>query len=118
MWLKAHNRYYEDIIIDEEILQSLPENSSITDLLPQQTTDKIPTDEENGEDEIARSFVPLLTLTRREDTAINDTLNRMQTNNPTLPWPVIDRFPINKFQMPSYIAKAFLILYPHGDSDL
>ena len=107
VWLKAHNCYYEDIIIDEEILQSLPENGSITDLLLQQITDEIPTDEKNGEDEIARSFVPLLTSTCREDTAINNTLNRMQTNNPTLPWPVIDGFPINKFQMPSYITKAF-----------
>src|SRR5436305_522409 len=83
VWLKAHNRYYEDIIIDEEILQSLPENGSIADFLLQQTTDEIPTDEENGKNGIARSFVPLLTSTHREDTAINDTLNRMQTNNST-----------------------------------
>ena len=118
VWLKAHNRYYEDIVIDEEILQSLPVNGSIADLLPQKITDEISTEEENGEDGIARSFVPLPASTRREDTAINETLNRMQTNNAPILWPEIDGFPINEFQTPGYIAKAFPTLYPHGDGDL
>ncbi|PKK55249.1 hypothetical protein RhiirC2_671990, partial [Rhizophagus irregularis] len=28
-WLKANNPYYENIIIDDEILKSLPQNGSI-----------------------------------------------------------------------------------------
>ena len=118
VWLKAHNCYYEDIVIDEEILQSLPVNGSIADLLPQKITNEISTEEENGEDGIARSFVPLPASTRRKDTAINETLNRMKTNNAPILWPEIDGFPINEFQTPGYIAKAFPTLYPHGNGDL
>lgn len=62
MWLKANNRYYADIIIDQEILQSLPENDSIAKNLPQlqndQLIDDIYLDEERGDDGIACSFVP------------------------------------------------------------
>src|SRR5688572_15812594 len=29
LWLKKNNSYYNDIIIDKEILESLPENGSI-----------------------------------------------------------------------------------------
>src|SRR2546423_7572783 len=89
LWLNANNRYYENIIIDHEILQSLPEND-IVKLLPQlqndQIMDEISEDEEHGDDRIARTFVPLLPLTRREDVAINDTLDRMESNNPLLLW--------------------------------
>ncbi len=122
VWLKANNRYYEDIIIDQEILQSLPENDSIAKLLPQlnndQIIDEISPDEENGDDGIARTFVPLPVSTQREDVAINDTLDRMQSNNLPLMWPEIDGFPINEFQTPGYIARAFPTLYPYGHSDL
>ncbi|CAG8483324.1 16666_t:CDS:2 [Rhizophagus irregularis] len=34
-WLKQNNRYYTDIVIDEEVLQSLPEDGPIDDQLPQ-----------------------------------------------------------------------------------
>src|SRR4051812_41735327 len=34
-WLKENNRYYSDIEIDAEVLQSLPENGPIDDRLPQ-----------------------------------------------------------------------------------
>ncbi|GBB92622.1 hypothetical protein RclHR1_20340001 [Rhizophagus clarus] len=34
-WLKENNRYYSDIIIDDDILRTLPENSSINEYLPQ-----------------------------------------------------------------------------------
>ena len=111
MWLKAHNCYYKDIVIEEEILHSLPGNGSIADLFPQKINDEISTEEENSKDGIGRSFVPLPASTRREDTAINETLNRMQTNNAPILWPEIDGFPINEFQTPGYIAKAFPTLY-------
>src|SRR5688572_5573810 len=35
IWLKLNNHYYEDITIDTEILQTLPENGSIITLLLQ-----------------------------------------------------------------------------------
>jgi hypothetical protein len=36
----------------------------------------------------------------------------MQSNDPPLLWPKIDGTPINEFQTPGYIARAFLTLYP------
>ena len=34
-WLKENNRYYTDIVIDKEVLHSLPENGAIDDILSQ-----------------------------------------------------------------------------------
>jgi len=34
LWLKKHNGYYKDITIDNEILQTLPENGSVFNILP------------------------------------------------------------------------------------
>ncbi|CAG8734062.1 10885_t:CDS:1 [Rhizophagus irregularis] len=69
-WLKANNPYYEDIIIDDEILKSLPQNGSIINQIHQIKSDQI-IDEmddisnknKNGHDEgnaITRSFVPAI----------------------------------------------------------
>ena len=132
VWLKANNRYYEDIIIDNEILQSLPENGSIvsqfTQIQNDQAIDEIfeqnPNDQAideilgNEDEAISRTFVPSRTSTRREEVAINDTLDQMQSNNPPILWPEIDGFPINEFQTPRYIARAFPTLYPYGNGDL
>ncbi|PKK63213.1 hypothetical protein RhiirC2_717135 [Rhizophagus irregularis] len=82
-WLKANNQYYADIIIDEEALQSLPENCSIADHLPQIENDQLNEDsseDENGNDNmITRTFVPYLPPSHCEDHAIKSTLNRIQT---------------------------------------
>ncbi|RGB26673.1 hypothetical protein C1646_770122 [Rhizophagus diaphanus] len=40
-WLKANNSYYKDIIIDDEILKSLPQNSSIINQIHQIRSDQI-----------------------------------------------------------------------------
>ena len=80
-WLKANNRYYNDIIIDEDTLQSLPENDSIADKLPQIEDDQVnwnSNEDENGNDNmIARTFVPLLPPSNREDIAIKNTLDAL-----------------------------------------
>jgi hypothetical protein len=72
-WLKENNRYYINIIIDNEILQSLPENGPIDEYLPQvqnadeQLNDNELNDDENEQlndninetnDTIIRNFVP------------------------------------------------------------
>ena len=75
-------------------------------------------DEENEDKRITRSFVPSLSSTRREDDAINEALNRVQNDNPHMLWPKIDGNPINEFQTPSYMARAFPTLYPYGHGDL
>ena len=41
----------------------------------------------------------------------------MQTGNHPLMWPDIEGIPINEFQMPSYMVRAFPILYLYGQAD-
>ena len=117
-WLKENNRYYEDIIIDNEILQSLPVDGSIDDQL--QNTEIVAEDLDHDEEDdvITRTFVPLPPLTHREDIAIQNTLDRMQNENSPVDWLQINNHPINEFQTPGYIACAFPTLYPTGRADL
>ncbi|CAG8502458.1 12012_t:CDS:2, partial [Cetraspora pellucida] len=95
-WLKGNNRYYFNIIIDNEILQSLPEDDYIDSQLPQIQSDHN-LNGTNDDDIITRTFVPFLPSTDSKNTAINGTLNRLQSG---------------------YIARAFPTLYPTGHADL
>ena len=119
-WLKINNPYYADIIIDEEIIRSLPENGSIINQLPrvsdQMTGEK--TDNNNDDEDITRTFVPSQPSTQQEIDAIKKTLNRIQRHDNVSLWPEIDGIPINEFQIPGYMVRAFPILYPHGKADL
>jgi ATP-dependent DNA helicase PIF1 len=125
LWLKENNTYYNDITIDNEILESLPENGSVFNMLPQihekQTVDDDANDNEHENEyeneSISRTFVPLPPPTRREDDAINETLDRMQSNNSPTIWPDIEGVPINEFKTAGYIARAFPTLYPYGRAD-
>ena len=122
LWLKANNHLYEDITIDDEVLQSLPANGSIVSHLRQiqdGIVDKNRSEDEETEDEpISHSFVPLLPSTHSEEAAISDALDHVQSNNPHLLWPEIEGIPINEFQTPGYMARAFPTLYPYGKGDL
>lgn len=73
--------------------------------------------DDEADDIIASNFVPAPFPSSNEECAIADTLNRMQANNTPLMWPNIDGNPINEFQTPGYIARAFPTLYPTGDAD-
>ena len=133
IWLKENNSYYEDMIIDNEILQLLPKNGSIINKLQQVQNDQIidesPDDNENEDDrnhedtenevdEISRTFVPSITPTRREGVAINDTLDCVQRNDQPILWPEIEGVPINEFQTSKYMVRAFPTLYPYRRADL
>ena len=122
-WLKENNKYYRDIDIDDEILQFLPENGSISEKLPQFTDDRTHSSEEepNDEDENdnhdnpfnSQTFVPLLPNSLSEDGVINKILNRGQDNrnNSRLDWPSNEVSPVDEFNTPEYMARAFPTLY-------
>ncbi|EXX53883.1 hypothetical protein RirG_239720 [Rhizophagus irregularis DAOM 197198w] len=116
IWLKQNNRYYADVIIDHEILQFLPIDGTIDDQL-QDINEDIDYDE-SEDDVITRTFVPLPLPANREDTAIRNTLDRIQNENHHIMWPQINGNPVNEFQTPGYIACAFPTLYPTGSADL
>jgi hypothetical protein len=86
LWLKENNRYYADITIDHEALQSLPIDDSIDDKLQDIAEEA---DFKNEDDMITRSFVPILPPSDREDVAIQNSLNQMQENRP-ITWPQKD----------------------------
>jgi len=128
-WLKENNKLYRDIVIDDETLQSLPENGSIAEKLPQFTDDRNYGSEEGRNDENedesdensfnSQTFVPLLPTRLSEDRAINEILNRAQRDkNSRLDWPHNEVLPVDEFNTPGYMARAFPTLYPWGIADL
>ncbi|CAG8650526.1 20724_t:CDS:2 [Cetraspora pellucida] len=130
-WLKTNNRYYKNIIIDDIVLHSLPDDGPVDDqLLQLQNENKIQVkdneflnieyDHLNNDtgNVFTRNFVPTPTPSYSKELAISDTLIQMQIETDPIMWPKIDEYPINKFSTPGYIACAFPTLYPTGDADL
>ncbi|GES73737.1 uncharacterized protein LOC105316640 [Rhizophagus clarus] len=128
LWLKGNNRYYANVTIDNETLNSLPEDDFIVGILPQLHDDHLIDENlddigngdyvKNGDNAITRTFVRLLPTDKCEEAAINDTLDRIQNQNPHMLWPEINGSPINEFQTVGYIVRAFSTLYPTGQADL
>ena len=117
-WLKENNDYYADIIIDNEILLSLPINGSIDGHFK---STQIADEDLNGEDEgdvVIHTFVPLLPSAYREDIAIQNTFDRVQNETCPIEWPHINNNPVNEFQTSGYITCAFPTLYPTEQADL
>lgn len=135
-WLKGNNKFYHNIVIDNNILQTLPENGSIAEKLPQFTNDRThhheegpnerredltEIDDENNEAHfISQTFVPSMPNRLSEDIAINEILNRMQHDheNSKIDWPRNETSPVDEFHTPGYIARAFPTLYSYGTADL
>ena len=78
-WLKKNNRYYSNIVIDEDVLRSLPENRPLDDQIPQiedkgDDDDEIDVDSNVLEDSLVSNFVPVPFLILDEESAIAKTL--------------------------------------------
>ncbi|PKY63442.1 hypothetical protein RhiirA4_492382, partial [Rhizophagus irregularis] len=90
-WLKRNNRYYANIIIDDNVLRTLLNKGSIDDLLPQvrdaenrlHHVDYEPrvTDRLDGEtdDTIIRNFIPAPFPLCSENHVIDDAFTRIQS---------------------------------------
>ncbi|CAG8698864.1 17737_t:CDS:2 [Rhizophagus irregularis] len=101
-WLKRNNRYYANIIIDDNVLCTLPDEGSIDYLLSQVR------DAENRLHHVDYK----LHDADRLDSETDDALAHMQSESGSVMWPNIDDTAINEFNMPGYIARAFPTLYP------
>ncbi|CAB4424345.1 unnamed protein product [Rhizophagus irregularis] len=82
-WLKKNNHIYANIVIDEEVLQSLPDNGPTDDQLPQleETTDEV-FDNDNKE---AENIDTILFLYR-----FCLLIKNLQANNTPIMWPNMD----------------------------
>ena len=127
-WLKENNQYYIDIIIDDNVLCTLPDDGSIDDLLPQvrdaenrlqHVDDELhDADRLDGEtdDTIVRNFVPSPFPLRSENHVIDDALERMKSETGPIIWPNIGNTAINIWVYCSRLPNS--TVYPTGSADL
>ena len=121
LYLKANNRWYSNIEIDEDILQLLPEGESVfAQILSSQNVNVTqPNDQEDDSfNDMENIAVGVL------DTGVpniqghdnREIINRILglPNLHPLPWPELGNVPINEFNTDGYICRAFPTLYPTG----
>lgn len=106
LWLKKNNLYYNNISIDEVLIQNLPEDGDASSIL---TTMSIESqDSGNDSETIVDSYVPLINNVD-QDKIIAQELH--------LDYPSLSGTPINEFETEGYIALAFPALFPRGNAD-
>jgi hypothetical protein len=116
LWLKSHNIYYKDIVIDTSLIGLMPEDGFISDMIPSITLeDDIPASDPT-EDRF-ESHV-LKTVFVSEQSMLAESLKGLVNDkDPPLRWPQTSDSPIHEFTSVGYIAQCFPALYPHGSSD-
>ena len=121
LWLKNHNLYYHDVIIDYAATQTLPEDGPFTGLTIREEEAEDESDEENERPdhpdpdgpvhETAESFVPNIRQ-RTERQHISDRAAEV------LNWPAAAREPVSEFRTEGYLSMAFPTLFPDGAGDI
>ena len=115
-YLLANNKYYRtnDMHLDADVLQQLPEDGDITDLTSLQLEE--PTTEDPSQppqDDIYRahlpsSFVPNAVQQQTEQETVRQSFEQRQSGSTnTLMWPTIGGTPINEFTTEGYFSMAF-----------
>jgi len=115
----ANNVYFRDIIIDNDIILSLPENNNLTDVptitFPVHKSDE-PEPCTHPEDpytaDSSRKFVPAVYQSRTEAENVRQSLQ-----NSTVSWPNREQYPINEFSTEGYFSHAFPTLFPTGAAE-
>ena len=90
-WLKQHNTYYKDILIDEAALAQLPVDDDIT--LPSITLDddQEPTVSEETEEpyssHLPGTFVPMMPTQGTQQEIVRESVSKRQDNTQPMSWP-------------------------------
>ena len=130
IWLKQNNFLYKDITINEEALNSLPENDIPSDLLTVEseedllsgetfTSDLGPPSDDPTDDRVYNdsndksSFLPVGQQQEQELDAVKNQLNGEEPMN----WPSVDNQPLNEFEIPYLASMSFPTLFPDGKGD-
>ncbi|KAE8738768.1 hypothetical protein FOCC_FOCC015740 [Frankliniella occidentalis] len=119
VWLKHNNKFYEDIMINEDNLNLLPEDSNVSDEIQSycgndiSEKNVIPMDVDDGICEESNIDDPYRTVVSdvhfpHQDEQIRNYLN----------WPSFESQPIDEYSTPGYIACAFPTLFCYGKADL
>ena len=121
LWLKHHNTYYRDILIDEAILTQLPVDDDIT--LPSITldTEEEPAVSEETEEpyssHLPGTFVPMMPRQGTQQEIVRESVSRRQEDTQPVSWPQVGDMPINEFRTEGYMTRAFPTLFPTGAAD-
>jgi hypothetical protein len=131
VWLINNNPHYSELLINEDALNSLPENGVPPDLMTVETDDDIVSDDncspdvgpptDNPSEDIVyndstemSSFLPVGEQQQQEIEAVR---NQLSENEP-MPWPsVVENEPINEYQVSHLATMAFPTLFPDGKGD-
>jgi hypothetical protein len=117
---------YENIVIDDDILNELPNDGYPNELYEMEIKEEIPdvaigapevSNENKEEDDIEienEIFVPVPTRQQREDDAIE---NEILQSNPALNWPEVGVEPINEFKTAYLATMCFPTLFANGKGD-
>jgi len=126
-WLINNNPNYKDVRVNQQSLDSLPENGipqdfilvetenddndSFADLYPQNDEDVV----YNKESDMS-SFLPIPQCQQQEIQAVQQQLSS-NNNTQHIPWPTVDNEPINEYVTPFLATMAFPTLFPDGRGD-
>ncbi len=130
VWLINNNPHYSEITINEDALNSLPENGVAPDLMTVETDNDIVSDDncsadvgpptDNPSEDIVyndstemSSFLPVGEQQQQEIEAVK---NQLSQNEP-MQWPSVENEPLNEYQVSHLATMAFPTLFPDGKGD-
>ena len=130
LWLICNNPHYAELQINEEALNSLPDNGVPPDLMAVETEHEISSDDsetadlgppsENPSDDRVyndstemNSFLPVGEQQEQEIEAVR---NQLSSNEP-MAWPTVENEPLNEYQISHLATMAFPTLFPDGKGD-
>jgi hypothetical protein len=131
VWLIINNNpYYSQITINEDALNSLPENGVPPDLMSVETNDDIVSDanfspdmgpptDNPSEDVVynnATEMCSFLPVGEQEQQEIEAIRNQLSENEP-MQWPSVEDEPLNEYQVSHLATMAFPTLFPDGKGD-
>ncbi len=130
IWLISNNPHYSGLTINDDALNSLPDNGVPTDLMTVETNDGIVSDDncspdagpptDNPSEDVVyndstemSSFLPVGKQQQQELDAVR---NQLSENEP-MQWPSVENEPLNEYQVSHLATMAFPTLFPDGEGD-
>lgn len=110
-WLVQHNEFYRDVIIDRDVLASLPDDdcdiASVVNQVRLISEEQLPDEvEDTDHPHFPASYVPHDIQIRTEE----GVRRRVQC----VPYPQLDSLPVNEFTTEGFLSMSFPWLFPSG----